>query len=332
MKKNWIIGIFLLCCSLPLYVQAQALPGTIEVWGEYLFLKPSLDGSFFGLVQETPNANFSDGGNINRLNNPFDFTSGFRIGSQYNFCNNNNAVRADFTYLSTKAHRASSSEGAVAPVDEFLPSGSLFPGNIESHLDLRYYAVDLLFSHPLLECSLPILSLEFGAQFMHLSSRRDVFSITPDPEFPFIIAPESKNSTWALGPQLGIDLSYPLSICHLPQGINFLAKTYGGLLYGRTHTRFNESRFIFIPPTQNINVNNEEHYRFIPFGKIRLGLEYCNPFCCRLPFNIEIGYEFLLYSRAVDWLHFTGDFSGPSVDNYGDFSLQGPYARLTFIF
>jgi len=331
MKFRLVVCLFLGLSCLPLNAERPSPPGNFSFWGEYLYLKPSIDQSFFALVQEDLDNDTFTSGTTQRFNNPYGFGSAWRVGGEYASCDAINDIHIEGTYLHRKAHREVSGS-FVSAVDYFPSIGTVGAGSAISNNEFTYYAIDLLFGHSLYNCCPFTLYIEGGAQFMHLNAEKK--TQINNPAIPGVTIPSAKDHNWALGPEVGAEVTYQLPFCSENHFFSLIAKGRGALLVNRTHFKLNQ---IVNTSTLNrqLNFDNDPHYRIVPFGDIRLGIEYCSIPCgCRsLLLNIEIGYEFMTYNRLVDWVHFDATSNtGSSFDNYSDFDLQGPYIAVKISF
>lgn len=305
-------------------ISAEA--GNFEIQVEYLFLKPSFEQSYYAIFSSTfatPNGS--------RVNNEPDFYSAFRVGGVYNFCNCKNDLNIRYTYLN--GNSKDSVEGT------FLFNTQGFPGNgvqigqpitgfINSDLNFKYCAGDVVFGQLLINDCPFNLSLFGGLHAAYIRFRENIFTFESTISFSNTL--EEKSHLWGIGTEIGINFQY-----FFPQfcggWLSIIGNARGSLLISKTDA---ELQFTTASPGggSTRNIHNKDIWRAIPVFDLAVGLNYDYPFRC-FNLSLEIGYEAINYRNAINTIVFVDDtYPGNSLDVYSDLSIHGPYVALDISF
>lgn len=142
-----------------------------------------------------------------------------------------------------------------------------------------------------------------------------------------------KNETDQIGPHVGAALTYPV-YC----GLSLTGQITGSLLYGESHSRFNN--FYSLSPDSTLGETtllssfnhheNSAHFTPALSGKVGLSYQTCFNRCSTWVF--EVGYRGERFFNAINDVAFQQLLTGDDVNsnsNYQDFDLSGPYAAVT---
>jgi len=300
-------------------------PGAWEVHGEFLYLFPSVDDTYF--VIDSPSAvGFPNG---TRENNDFHFHPGFRVGGAFGLCGEcNEEIRVDYTRLRAQRDRTISGTNLFATRGraDFVSLFDGYAGTASADNDLLYHRLDVVFAHESFQCCPFDLYFLAGLQWDYVRFREEYTYASAE----VLGSVVQKSRTWGIGPEFGLEFDYDLcdfsSFC-LPGNLSVRALTVGSLLASKTQQREQNSA-----PGVDLNVRDSYTWRIIPAWHARIGLNYITCFSC---FNaaIEVGYEFNSYSRALSRTEFPDDVAdGLSFNNYHNFDLQGLYVSLAVSF
>lgn len=300
--------------------------GNCGIQAEYLYLKPSFEHSYYAISSSTFTT--PDG---SRVNNEPDFHSAFRVGGFYNFCNCKNDLNIRYTHL-----RGSSKDSVEGT---FLFNTQGFPGNgvqigqpitgfINSNLNFKYYAGDVVFGQLLIQDCPFNLTLFGGLHTAYIGFRENIFTFERTISFSNTL--EEKSHLWGIGPEIGMNFQY-----FFPKfcggRLSVIGDVRGSLLISKTDA---ELQFSTASPVggSSRKIHNDKNWKGIPVFDLIIGLNYVYPFRC---FNIslEIGYEAINYRNAINTIVFVDDtYPGNSLDVYSDLSIQGPYFALGIFF
>ncbi len=287
----------------------------IEWTATLLFLKPTIDETYY-VISSSNNvfdgSTFPDG---KRHQNSTCFTPGFRLEGRCNPC-----YDLKFTYLSADS-RDSVSGDFLFDTNGYpgfnAQENGIYSGRARSKVSYDFYSGDLTYRRPFGEFAL-IAGLHYAyIKFDERTSSVGTFNITS----PLSNRLHRDSRFSGTGPQIGLNYEYLLC-----RPWAFCATARGMLLCGCTTS---DLRYITLTtgPT-GVSTKNGDMWRVIPAAAADLGISYT--FNCA---TVEFGYEFGWYSRCIDKV--TGldvAFAGDTLDNFNDFSLQGPYISITSTF
>lgn len=292
-------------------------PGEIEAVGEFLYLLPSTDNSYFVIDADASNT-LPVG---QRENNDFDFAPGFRIGAAYGFCNCNRNVQAYFSRIDTTQNKTLTGDflWATTGNPDLASAFENYGGSANSHRNLLYERGDFLFAQQIVNCCGLKISPQIGLELAYL--RLEENTTYQSTTALGTLAQNSK--AWGIGPQLGFELSYSLCEwnCGYPATLALNALASGSLLASRTHASFET----VLNGVAQVDVQDESTWRVIPSLNARIGLNYdiCFP---RVTTSLAIGYQFSSYLRALTRTTFTDDVADSlSSSEYCNIDLQGLY-------
>jgi hypothetical protein len=292
---------------------------------EYLYLKPSVDDTYF-VISGIPN----DSGipNGKKFNNDFGFHSGWGLYGKYNFCDSCLAFTVDYKQLQAKAHKAVNGSGVwgVNGPPVTLQPVQFGSGTAVSNNTLFYQRIDALLSQTKNYCGFG-LSFYEGLEVANIWFRQKVNYVGVDDEG--ISSPVStKNSSqlWGGGPQFGLDGYYELLHCRhcMPGVLSLKALATGSLLVSHTKQEVN----VNMGDIGAYIVDDDSTWRIIPALHARVGLNYTSCLCNTLV-ALELGYQFDFYHKGIARETFTDSASpGAAFVEYLDLGLQGLYIAL----
>ena len=142
-------------------------PGEIEAVGEFLYLLPSTDNSYFVIDADASNT-LPVG---QRENNDFDFAPGFRIGAAYGFCNCNRNVQAYFSRIDTTQNKTLTGDflWATTGNPDLASAFENYGGSANSHRNLLYERGDFLFAQQIVNCC----GLKISPQHPQYTAQKD---------------------------------------------------------------------------------------------------------------------------------------------------------------
>jgi hypothetical protein len=312
-------------------------PETYEVRGELLYLKPTVDQSYYA-VKSINNIvgenNFPFG---KRYNNRSEFKPGFRIEGAYGLCGGVHALDGRFAYFTSK-HSNSVSGNFLFDTTGFpgfgaqAPEDTTYAGRSTSKQNFKYYAGDLTFNRTMLECCPENLYVMMGLHVAY-AQLNDHFtstgnSIDDGKNVPVANKLIRKSHFWGIGPQIGLDYKYLVTdFCSCDRGtLSFEGSARASLLCSTNHSDLHYSTQR--TGTRGVKLDNKSLFRVTPSVDAKLGLIY-NYVYCSYELNLEFGYEMIWYSDAVNTVYGTDvAFAGDSIDIFSSMNLQGPYVSL----
>lgn len=309
-------------------------PGGFGVTAEYLYFMPTFDDTYFVISSDTVNGNGPLG---ERLNNDFDFKSGYRIGAAYAFCTCERQVEVIYTHLNASQNRTVGglrlwpTLGSPTMLSS-LAAAAPYAGTATSNLSAKYNRVDALFSQGVFDCNSCQLDVRLlcGVEYAYLQLDEN-YSFDPTGD-PFDVVRTSH--TWGVGPEIGFEMDYSLWRCDrcLPGVLSLVVRSTGSLLSGNTKTTASDIRTLAGVTTIFDDVNDEAGWRVIPVLHARVGLEYDMCFCGQET-SLEIGYEFSSYLRGFARTTVPDDVATSDLlTNYNSYDLQGLYVSASVSF
>lgn len=302
-------------CTGTTFATNHVAPGS---WGldiEYLYMKPTVDDTYF-VIKQPSDTNNPIG---SRINNDFDFHSGFRVGVAYGFCECGE-LQAYYTRLSAKQTKTVTGENLYITrgSSHFAENFELFEGSATSDLRLLYERVDANYDQLVYDCCGLDIYMNFGLEYAFLRFQEAyIYSGGGSINFG-----TEHSRTWGVGPQLGFEFDYKLcEFSNTMPGIlslNFLSS--GSLLVGE-----GKSTTINIADEEIfVDVTDRSTTRIIPALHSRVALKYSTCFSNCFGASFEIGYEFNSYLRGMSRINFeSSDALGLSTTNYYNFDVQG---------
>ncbi|NGX61309.1 MAG: hypothetical protein K940chlam9_00792 [Chlamydiae bacterium] len=337
-KLGFLIAGVSLLMSGALFASVRPCPGEFSFTAEWIYLDPIVDNPYYVINSEE-----DDDVKGPRKANELDFESGFRLEAMYAFCDCATDFRFAWTHLNTD-HK---DRVKVRGEDErFLLPTVGHPEEMDEDYDFAasrikfdFDRVEALFGYRFMTCGCLDIALEGGLQYARFDTQhRNEFRIpgsgsSLQGEEDEFIKYAADSCYWGIGPQIGIDLNYCLC-----GNFSLVATANWALLVGENETK----TLIFEQEGDEIEIEvfskNDCIYRIVPATHIRAGLNY--GFGCGCwDFNIEAGYQFYSYQRALDTIEFVSDKGGReegqvgrSLDIYSNADMHGPYVSVTFNF
>ncbi len=314
MTKKIILMCVLMASSL--FAHTNPEPGEYAVSGEWLYMLNSIDQPYFMLES---NATYVGENKANDQS----WHSGYRIEGNYQFCNCENDFRVRWTHF-PEFEDSKSISGFTKGKPIFVPPntvGNLFTSSTLSQKTKLYY-LDVLLGQKALDRCRFHLTLQGGFQYAYIDFREKLtLSIKP-----FLLNTHSE--LWGVGPEIGAEFDYCLSDC-----LSIVGRAQATMLASRRKASLNDEA-----SSNGYDVKNEPYWRFIPANDLRFGLSYEKPNCfgncfgrCfgNYTFDIELGYEFIVYYNGVERLFYVDDVAeGSSFNEMMNLTLHGPYVHL----
>lgn len=330
MLKYLLPVICILSSSLMASVQTQ--PGQFGVTAEYLYLKPSLDDTYF--VIDAINDNDILVGK--EINNKFGYTSGFRVGVDYAFCECEGGVGLFYTNLNA-THKKAVVGDYLSPtigLETWISSQSPYAGAAYSKVSADYQRVDGLYTHPIYNCGCFSARAVVGLEYADIDNHQTIFYEPTDQVESYAGVVKIKSTTKAIGPEIGFDFDYSfgqLSDC-IPGELNLNVFSTASLLVGNSKTKTNLT-YSLDEILYPYDISSDKVTRLIPAFHVRVALDYS--FClCETQATLGIGYEFNSYVKSQlnnDIASYYG-YTGISNAKYSDYGLQGLFATFALSF
>lgn len=302
----------------------------ITLEGQFLYLKPSFDDTYFVINAPTTNS-FPNG---KRKNNDFDFQPGFRVGGSYAFCNCNRDIEVYYSNINSNKTKTVTGDYLWATLGhpDFFSAFENYSGTAVSALKISYQSADGLMSQKIFDCRCSDFSVLFGLEAFQLRMKEN-YVYTSDTYTGYI---HEHTRTRGLGLEIGFALNYGLyeGNCGCPGRLSINVFSTGSLLAAQGNNSIDET-FLANDGSESytpIDVSNSDTWRMVPAFHARVGFNYELPISC---FNvaIEVGYEFNSYIRALSKDIFPDDvFDSLSFNNFYNFDLQGLYLSGTVSF
>ena len=322
--KNFL---YFLSFLLPLQMGLNANPclGKCEFTVEFLYLKPSVDDTYF-VIDSPESSSFPMG---TRKNNDFGFEPGFRIGAGYSFCGCDKKLKLNYTRLRTKSTREIAGDFLFATVGPaaFVGNFERVTGTASSELDFIYHRADATLVQKFMNCCGMNLEFQWGLEYAYLGLHEDyVYHRTTNDD---ILEVNQQSKAWGIGPQIGLGLNYELcQFSKICPGTLFLSiQTSGSILASQSNTSLRASL-----RDELQDVKDSDTWRLIPALHAHIGLNYLTCFSC-FEGEFEIGYEFNSYIRGANRTCYPDDIAESLVlNNYYNFDLHGLYIAGTVRF
>lgn len=322
---------FVICtaCVLisPLLASSHLQPGEWGVTGEYLYLKPSVDDTYF--VVNSPSTSTLASGK--EINNEFNFSSGYRVGLGYAFCGCNRELGLFYTQLNANHTRAISGTylSESVGVEEFTYYEAPYAGTASSKVKSQYQRVDGLLAQTMYQCDGFNFRVILGVEYANLDIHQNL-AYVPTTTSLYTGTINQKSTTSGAGPEIGVDFDYDLcqvSSC-LPNGLSLNVFSTGSLLLCQSKSKVN---MLYTTTTESYpyDVTQEKTTRIVPALHVRLSLNY--DFCvCNKNISIGAGYEFNTYIKGLANTKNAAYYGGGITSTqYNDYSLQGFFASLS---
>lgn len=325
LKKLFSALVLVSAGSLAAFVHPSA--GEWGVFGEYLYQRPTVDDTYF-VISAPATATFPNG---SRINNDFNYRSGYRVGGSYGFCNSDSDFSISYTHLKTSKTKVVTGDFLWATNGRAdLASGfEDYAGTATSSLGYHYQRYDGLFSQSIYNSCGSSVRFQFGVEYAQLRFNED-YTYTVTGAAAGTISQRSK--TWGVGPEIGLEINYSLwdnQCCNTMPGtlyINVLSS--GSILAAETKTSEDNA----IDGVSLLDVSGQRAHRIIPAVHARIGLAYETAFCGNKA-AIEVGYEFNSYYRGLARVTYPDDVADSlSYNNYYNFDSQGLYVTASVAF
>jgi hypothetical protein len=317
--------------------------GRWMVEGEFLYLLPSIDDTFFVLKSPALTSPIAPTPFGKRINNDFGFHPGFRVKVGYQSCTCCQGLEVAYARLGASTTRTV--RGILwATIGDPLLSGVFqnYVGLARSKLNLVYQRVDGLFSKQAWCGRNMNLFFIAGVEYANFQLRENYFyasntAIFSPPLTAFFTSGkiDLKSNAWGVGPEFGFKFRYficlPSCLSKCSGNLSIVAGASGSLLASKTQQN---TRNIIIGATvlPVVKVQDERVWRIIPAFHGRAGLNYAVCFSC-FGASLEVGYEFDSYLRFFTRSIYTDDVA-PQVNfsNYYNFDAQGLYVSLALTY
>lgn len=327
-------------------------PGEFTVEGVYLYVKPDVGNTYFA----TNNSYYAvaDNGADKELaagkivDNDLEYTSAFRVGAYYSFCECPIDIRGFYTRVSSNNTASVSPQNGLAPSalipDDLESTGTGAVGNgtlitnVSSYLNLVFQRGDALIAHSL--CSdwcgnwmnvfggLEIIDINFDS----LNSRSETINAVSNTAAVF-----NNNKVFGIGPEVGLESKFSLcrpGFCRrfVPECLTLVSKGSFSLMAVQNKLSLNEYGTFGNNDDDNpqsepysSEVNSGSNWGVIWSAYCQLGVAMEKRISC-VNTSLEIGYEFDLYSQVLERQL---RLSSLPVNNRTDFSLQSFLSSLS---
>lgn len=310
---------------------ASERAGQPVVFGELLFLKPTLDDTYFA-INSPGSGTFLNAPSGQRVNDEFDYEPAFRIGALYEFPESGREVQLSYTRLDAEASESVSgnflwaTRGSPNFVVAFGPSTGGYPGSASAEIDAEYQRIDLHVTQPWQLAGLDV-GLQLGFEWADFRVGEDY--VYADTSTGFVGSVAAASRTWGIGPEVGLGLDYEIAEPWDISGAFLLrAGSSVGLLLSETDTRASE-----MFPGTRFAVRDEQTSRVVTAIHARVGVGYEVPLADRIAATVGVGYQIDTHLRGLTRVGFVDDV-GRSIatTDYYDFDLQGVYASFGVVF
>ncbi len=311
--------------------------GAPMVFAELLFLKPTLDDTYFAVnspAQGTAQGPGQVAPSGRRVNDDFDFEPAFRIGAGYEFAETGREVELSYSRLDAEATESVSgnflwaTRGSPDFAFNFGPNTGGYAGSASAKIEAQYQQIDAHVTQPWHVLGLDV-GLELGFEWADFRVGEDYVYV--DTAFPAVGSVSAASRTWGIGPEVGIGLDY--EICEpwdIPGAFSVRAGSSIGLLLSETHTRAANHRDL---PALHFAVEDDETSRVLTAIHARVGIGYEVPLADRIAATVGVGYQIDTHLRGLTRMEFVDDVGRGLVStDYYDFDLQGVYLSFGVVF
>jgi hypothetical protein len=306
-------------------------PGSWEISGDFLYLLPTVDDTYFVVSSDTAVTGIAG----TRHNNDFNFHPGFRVDLKYGFCECDKELALYYTWLGCHEDTTVSGNflGATVGSGPFIGTLADFPfaGAASSHNHLLYERVDALLGQQVYDncCGLSI-NINYGLEYAFLRLHEDI-AYEVGLTAPTILDVARRSRTWGIGPEFGVDLYWELwQNCGCAPGtLSLHFASSGSILASQTDTKY-RTTIGGVLTAATIDVRDEDTWRLIPAVHAKIGLNYeAQLFSCWQT-SLEVGYEFNSYFRGISRTIYDGAVAGvaSSFNDYYNLDVQGLYVSL----
>jgi hypothetical protein len=307
-------------CACLVFLPSSPCPDRWRVSGDFLYLLPTVDDTYFALNSDTSTV-FPNG---KRVNNDFDFNSGFRVGAEWAFCDTRRELQAFYSHLNTRQHKTVSGSNLWATIGRPDVSSSFgnYSGSAISILNLMYQSIHANLSQQLVDSCGVYFYVQPGVEYAYLRLDENYsYNITGGA----LSVVDQKSRMWGVGPQLGLGLDYNFYqgtfSCSWNHAFSITSLFSGSILMGHGKTK----NFQTLTGVQQLSIEDEHTWKTIPALHARAGLNYLVR-GSRFGLAVEVGYEFNTYVRALSRVLFPDDTAdGLCYTNYYNFDIQGLY-------
>jgi len=318
-------------------VGSHPSPGEWSLTGQYLYLQPLVDDTYF-VIESLPNPPSDPSSSIilngEERSNQFNYASAYRIGLQYAFCECDREFGVYYTNLDT-SHRKTILGNALTPsigIENFALDMAEYEGKATSKISVDYKSLDVLFGQKIYQCCgfdfRVLLGLEFAK--LHFHQNIDYLPMSADTSSSLV---NERSHTRGVGPKIGFDFDYRL--CQnwscLPGVLNLNLFSTGSLLVSRCNTKTNIA-YEFDGVDSSYNLVLRKSTRIIPAFHMGVGLNY--NFCgsCYV-IDLGLGYEFSAYFKSLLVVKNDSYYGSTLTDvRYSDFDAQGLFVSLSVQF
>ena len=306
--------------------------GQFKITGEYLYLKPNVENTYF--VNIPPVGGSGDFPIGDRINNEFGYDSGYRVEGAYIFGCGNKALSASFAAIDAKTSKYVEGSGlsATQSYAQFDDNDFTdYDGSADSRQNFDARWGDISFTQNIFCGPCLNIAVRVGAQAARLKFQQKVTYLSSVYEGDL----RFKTRTNGVGPLLGFDIYYPIkSNCLCDGTLGLVFKGSGALLVSRS---YNDTYFVRRQLSNNdlslrVDTKNKKESRVVPALQGRIGLKYDFNVAC-INTGLEIGYDFSTYLRAIQRTAYPNNYTDKASYNYyDDVDLQGLYVAASVTF
>ncbi len=301
------------------------------------YFQPSNDFNYAYEGQQTGTS--PDVYNVNTHSVDQDSEWGWGVDVTYHFPGEGRDVTLAYTQLDTD-HSDSATQGNGSG-DYLYGTGPVFAGtdvepdindeysNADAHVDTDYQAVDLTFGQMITIGDRISLHPFAGLRYADIDYKADAsyYSLNSSDQISGNTGYQSLHSEFTgAGPRLGSDAAVNLGggfSLHGTLGVSLLVGSQDNSA-SYSETSYNSG----VPDTDSTDTYNHDEdsgTRVVPEADAKLSAMYNMDFNNGYGLGFEVGYQVTNYFNAT--MNDSGSYFDTS-DQYSDFSMQGPYARI----
>jgi hypothetical protein len=301
---------------------SEAALGGLSLNGEFVYLMPSFDDTFFVLKASAPSVTPVG----EREDNEPGFNPGFRLGLAYEFPESKRRISLDYLFLDVE-QKTSVSGGslfATRGTPDFTSAFESYSGTAKSDLDLSYQRVNAAFTQPWSVSDLDI-ALRAGLEYAYFQTGQEIFY-----DAGTLGALDERSRTWGIGPELGVGLDYHVLPDSIPGdlSLNLLTSLAALVAQSDSHAR----AVVSGSATPLLNVDDEDQMRLVPGLHARVGFTYGLDLS-GLGAAVSLGYQLDNYFDALKTASYPDDVGDSlATTQESDFSAQGLYLTATLTF
>ena len=303
--------------------QASEELGTFALTGEFLYLMPSLDDTYFVLKSSVS----STSPRGERQNNDLDYNPGFRLGVVYEFPESKRQLTLDYLFLDVNQNRTVQGDFLFATVGtpDLTSAFESYSGSAKSDVDLSYQRVNAAFIQPWRLDPIDF-SFRFGLEYAYLQLGQEIRY--DDNSILGVVNERAR--TWGIGPEVGVGLDYHILPDAIPGDLSLSLATSLAALIAQSDSHANNA--ISGAPTL-LNVDDQDESRLVPGLHARVGLRYGGQLTEAFGGALSLGYQLDSYFDGLTRVSYPDDVGDALAETERtDFDAQGLYFAATLTF